>query len=174
VNAETVKQHQDAALAIAKNEKHVILAYAAMWVIAAGFVLFLWRRQQHLKTEIAQLRRDLDAAGAPGFEAARLDGLARAPRDDDGGDEDRDHREAAAARLGLDLVAAAPDPAAGPLAAIDQELRRAGLALADLAAAPRGRSAGDRAQAVAVGALLRRAIVAWAPAAHRAGARVHL
>ncbi len=56
------KDHEDAAAAIAKNEKHVVLAYAAMWLLAAGFLLFLWRRQQHLKTEIAQLRRDLDAA----------------------------------------------------------------------------------------------------------------
>ena len=56
------KDHEDAAKAIAKNEKHVVLAYAAMWILAAGFLLFLWRRQQHLKTEIAQLRRDLDAA----------------------------------------------------------------------------------------------------------------
>lgn len=56
------KQHEDAGHAIAKNEKHVILAYAAMWLLSAAFVLFLWRRQQGLKTEIAQLRRDLEAA----------------------------------------------------------------------------------------------------------------
>ncbi len=62
VNEETLKQHLDAGKAIAKNEKHVILAYAAMWLVAAGFVLFLWRRQQALKLEIAQLRRDLDTA----------------------------------------------------------------------------------------------------------------
>lgn len=47
---------------IAKNKKHVILAYAAMWVIAAGFLVFLWRRQQGLKSQIADLKRDLDAA----------------------------------------------------------------------------------------------------------------
>lgn len=60
--ATTKRLHEDAAKAIAKNEKHVILAYAAMWLLAAGFVLFLWRRQQSLRTEIAQLRRDLEAA----------------------------------------------------------------------------------------------------------------
>jgi hypothetical protein len=53
--------HVDAAAHIAKDQKHVILAYAAMWIIAAGFVVFLWRRQQALKGEIAQLKRDLDA-----------------------------------------------------------------------------------------------------------------
>lgn len=47
---------------IARNKLHVILAYAAMWVVAAGFVVFLWRRQQALKGEIANLRRDLEAA----------------------------------------------------------------------------------------------------------------
>ncbi len=56
------KEHEDAARAIAKNEKHVVLAYGAMWLLAVGFVLFLWRRQQTLKSEIAQLRRDLEAA----------------------------------------------------------------------------------------------------------------
>jgi hypothetical protein len=52
----------DEAKHIAENKQHVILAYAAMWIIAALFVVFLWRRQQHLKLEIVQLRRDLDAA----------------------------------------------------------------------------------------------------------------
>ena len=57
-----LEQHEKAAAAIAKNQKHVVLAYAAMWIIAAGFVMFLWRRQAALKLEIAQLKTDLDAA----------------------------------------------------------------------------------------------------------------
>jgi hypothetical protein len=59
---DTVAAHNDAYFHIQKNERHVIYAYAAMWIIAAGFVLFLWRRQQALVNEIGQLRRDLDAA----------------------------------------------------------------------------------------------------------------
>ena len=59
---DTVAAHKDADFHIQKNERHVIIAYAAMWIIAAGFVLFLWRRQQGLVREIGQLRRDLDAA----------------------------------------------------------------------------------------------------------------
>jgi hypothetical protein len=59
---DTVAAHNDANFHIQKNERHVIYAYAAMWLIAAGFVVFLWRRQQALVTEIAQLRRDLEAA----------------------------------------------------------------------------------------------------------------
>ena len=62
INEDTALQHARAASAIAKNEKHVILAYGAMWVVAAGFVVFLWRRQQKLQAEIAHLRRDLEAA----------------------------------------------------------------------------------------------------------------
>ena len=50
------------ALTIAKDERQVILAYIAMWVVAAGFLLFLWLRQMGLKSEIALLRRDLEAA----------------------------------------------------------------------------------------------------------------
>ena len=60
----TEKEHLDAAEHIAKDQKHVILAYGAMWVIAAGFVIFLWRRQQALKAEIAALRKDLDKEAA--------------------------------------------------------------------------------------------------------------
>jgi len=61
-SADTMKTHLDAAEHVAKNERHVILAYAAMWVIAAGFLAFLWWRQQKLRAEIAQLRRELDEA----------------------------------------------------------------------------------------------------------------
>ncbi len=56
------EQHQKAAAAIAKNEKHVIMAYAAMWLVAVAFVIFLWLRQQALRKEIANLKADLDAA----------------------------------------------------------------------------------------------------------------
>ena len=61
-NEQTAAAHMKAAENVAKNERHVILAYAAMWVVAAGFVIFLWRRQQGLKLEIETLRRDLAAA----------------------------------------------------------------------------------------------------------------
>lgn len=62
LDEKTIQAHNDAFHHIQKNEAHVIYAYAAMWVIAALFVLFLWRRQQGLRTEIAQLRADLAAA----------------------------------------------------------------------------------------------------------------
>jgi hypothetical protein len=62
LDQKTIDAHNDAFHHIQKNEAHVIYAYAAMWVIAAAFVLFLWRRQQGLRGEIAQLRAELAAA----------------------------------------------------------------------------------------------------------------
>jgi hypothetical protein len=57
-----IATHRDAEKRVQTNEKHVIYAYAAMWIVAAAFVIFLWRRQEALKSEIAGLRRDLEAA----------------------------------------------------------------------------------------------------------------
>jgi C4-dicarboxylate-specific signal transduction histidine kinase len=59
---DTIRIHTDADYHVQKNERHVIYAYAAMWIVAALFVIFLWRRQQALQAEIANLRRDLEAA----------------------------------------------------------------------------------------------------------------
>jgi hypothetical protein len=70
-DADTVAAHTDAVSHVQRNERHVIYAYAAMWVVAALFVLFLWRRQQALTAEIATLRRDLDAAASAGPTAAK-------------------------------------------------------------------------------------------------------
>ncbi len=61
-----VYDHTQAAEHVAKNERHVIIAYVAMWLVAAGFVLYLWRKQQALKHELATLRNDLDAATKDG------------------------------------------------------------------------------------------------------------
>jgi hypothetical protein len=47
---------------IAKNKRHVIAAYAAMWLLSVAFLVFLWRRQAGLRGQIAQLERDLAAA----------------------------------------------------------------------------------------------------------------
>jgi len=62
IDQKTIDAHEDANKHIQKNERHVIYAYAAMWVVAALFVAFLWTRQQALKGELAALRRDLEAA----------------------------------------------------------------------------------------------------------------
>lgn len=62
IDQQTIEAHQRAAADIAENERHVIYAYAAMWIFAALFLVYMWRRQQALKTELASLRRELDAA----------------------------------------------------------------------------------------------------------------
>lgn len=61
-DADTLAAHNDANYHVQKNERQVVYAYAAMWIVAAAFVIFLSRRQQALKAEIASLRRDLEAA----------------------------------------------------------------------------------------------------------------
>lgn len=66
IDKQTIEAHQRAAADIAENERHVIYAYAAMWIIAALFLVYMWRRQQGLKAELASLRRELDAAAKEG------------------------------------------------------------------------------------------------------------
>ena len=62
-DADTLAAHKDAYDHVQKNERHVIYAYAALWLVAAAFVIWMWRRQLALRTEIAALRRELEATG---------------------------------------------------------------------------------------------------------------
>ena len=62
IEQKTLDAQLDADKRIKENKAHVIYAYAALWVIAAVFVIFLFFRQQGLKAEIAGLRKDLEAA----------------------------------------------------------------------------------------------------------------
>ncbi len=52
----------EAGARVAKNQRHVIMAYAVMWIAAAMFLLFLWRRQKSLRDQIDALRSDLASA----------------------------------------------------------------------------------------------------------------
>ena len=61
-DVEIAQLHQEAADKVARNEQHVILAYAAMWIAAAVFLGFLWKRQRALKDQIARLTADLEKA----------------------------------------------------------------------------------------------------------------
>lgn len=56
------KIHRQASTEITTNNRHVALAYGAMWVLAVAFVVFLWRRQQGLKAEIERLSAELKKA----------------------------------------------------------------------------------------------------------------
>ncbi|HTL38473.1 MAG TPA: hypothetical protein VL326_35325 [Kofleriaceae bacterium] len=60
IDQRSIDAHEFAARKIQRDDKHVIYAYAAMWLVAALFVAFLWMRLVSLKSEIAQLRKDLD------------------------------------------------------------------------------------------------------------------
>jgi CcmD family protein len=62
----TESAHRSAVTHVEKNQRHVIGAYAAIWVITALFLLYLLRRQTRLRGEIEQLRRDLEAAAKGG------------------------------------------------------------------------------------------------------------
>ncbi len=62
----TLRDHTDSQTDVATNKRHVLMAYIAMWLVAAGFVIFMWRKQQSLKLEIDKLRADLDAATKDG------------------------------------------------------------------------------------------------------------
>jgi signal transduction histidine kinase len=81
-----------------------------------------------------------------------------------------------AARLAVQLAANATPPsvARGPLAAVDLELGRAGLALADLSAAQRGARAGDRIETFELAPLLADAAAAWRATAWTKGVRLRL
>ncbi len=54
--------HNEESELIAMNKRHVVLAYAVLWLIAVGFLLMQWRRQQALKRQIETLTRDLETA----------------------------------------------------------------------------------------------------------------
>ena len=72
------KAHQQAAQKITTNERHVFLAYGAIWVMVAGLVGVMWLRQQRLSAEIArltaQLKRIEDEDAAKAKAKAKGDG----------------------------------------------------------------------------------------------------
>lgn len=56
-----VSEHNQTAREIRTNKRHVVYAYAAMWLLAVGFILIMWRRQQAMKAEITRLEQQLRA-----------------------------------------------------------------------------------------------------------------
>lgn len=58
----TFEAHDADAKLIALNKRHVVMAYAALWLLAVGFLLMQWRRQQALREQLEALRRELGAA----------------------------------------------------------------------------------------------------------------
>jgi C4-dicarboxylate-specific signal transduction histidine kinase len=64
LNEMTRQRHDDDARQIALNKRHVVLAYAALWILSVLFLVVLWRRQQTMNARIAQLQKELEAAVA--------------------------------------------------------------------------------------------------------------
>lgn len=63
-----LKVHKDESAAFARNNRHVVLAYVAIWVLTAGFLGALWLRQGRLRAELARLEGELaraERAGPP-------------------------------------------------------------------------------------------------------------
>ena len=47
--------HEAEAALIQRNEKHVVMAYAGLWVLTVGFLVLLWMRQRKLVAELEAL-----------------------------------------------------------------------------------------------------------------------
>lgn len=56
--------HQEDANLMLTNKRHVVMAYAALWILAVVFLVLLFLRQQRLAAAMARLSRDLDKAAA--------------------------------------------------------------------------------------------------------------
>jgi predicted secreted protein len=54
--------HQEDARAMLTNRKHVVMAYAALWILVTLFVVFMWMKQRDLRAEIARLEGEIRAA----------------------------------------------------------------------------------------------------------------
>lgn len=52
--------HEEQGNLMARNEKHVVMAYAALWILAVVFLTLLFFRQRMLTAEIVALKTELD------------------------------------------------------------------------------------------------------------------
>jgi hypothetical protein len=56
--------HQEDANIMLKNKKHVVMAYAALWALTAGFLVLLWLRQRRLLADMERLGQQINKAAA--------------------------------------------------------------------------------------------------------------
>lgn len=54
--------HEEDADLTLRNRRHVVLAYAALWILAVAFLTLMFLRQRSLLAEIARLRREVSRA----------------------------------------------------------------------------------------------------------------
>ena len=56
--------HEDDASLMLRNKKHVVMAYAAVWILTVVFLVLLWLRQRRLLAEIDRLAGEVKKAAA--------------------------------------------------------------------------------------------------------------
>jgi CcmD family protein len=56
--------HEAEARRVTHNNRHVVLAYGALWVLTAGFLALMFLRQKKLLSEIARLEAEVAKAAA--------------------------------------------------------------------------------------------------------------
>jgi CcmD family protein len=54
--------HRDETSKLTRNNEHVVLAYAAIWVLTVFFVVLVFLRQGKLKAELARLQAEVARA----------------------------------------------------------------------------------------------------------------
>ncbi len=54
--------HSEDANLMLRNKRHVVIAYAAIWILAVGFLVLMWWRQRSLTSEIEALREEVRRA----------------------------------------------------------------------------------------------------------------
>lgn len=59
-----VQVHQEDANLFARNKKHVIIAYAALWGLTVLFAVLMWLRQRRLMAEMDRLAKQIAKASA--------------------------------------------------------------------------------------------------------------
>ena len=79
-------EHNQTAREITTNNRHVVMAYAAIWLLAVGFLVIMWRRQQAMKLEIARLEEQLRRVEDEDAKRKAAKATAKAPKEPgDGG-----------------------------------------------------------------------------------------
>jgi CcmD family protein len=54
--------HERESTAIVNNNRHVVMSYAALWLLVVLFVLYMWMRQRRLQEEIERLEHEVAKA----------------------------------------------------------------------------------------------------------------
>lgn len=59
---DTRERHAQDAAAIARNKRHVVMAYTALWLLTVGFLFYIWRRGRETEKLAVDLAARLEQA----------------------------------------------------------------------------------------------------------------